>query len=418
MPEKDRERLRGLARLWMEISEGPRMEERKILWGRLHGLKGARPMVLIEPMYMRDFVKEGELSCEDPYMRRVERYMLENIVHAEELGDDIVVEPFFRIGWSMELPSFGLDIRKIKSENSDVAYVFEQAIKTPQDIEKLEKRDFIVDKDLTGRRKERLESIFGDILPVRVANYDFMDADEDGFYEWVGTCFFGLTWQLHQLLGLENIMYWFYDHPEGMHALMRYMVDDRLAMFGALEREGCLASNSDNQMAGPRFYGYCDDFPYFEGPAKMDRLWAWCESQESTCISAPMFEEFVLPYLKQLSDRFGMIYYGCCETVSDRLDIIKKAIPNMRAVSVSMWNDFDIVGDLIGKGLVYSRKPAPMYISGKNPDWDGVAKDIDLTIKSAKGCNLEFLMRDVYDIDGDRGRIARWVQEVRKRCDY
>ncbi len=405
---KDWKRLRNLAEQWMNLAQMPVMQERKKLWGNLHGLKQTRPMILIETMYIQDFVKEEELCCEDPYLRNVERYMQQNIIHAKELGDDIVLEPFFRIGWSMQQPSFGVEIKMIDSPQKGLAYVFEHVIKRPEDMEQLVKRRFTVDKPKTMQRKQLLQDIFGDILPVRVCNYDFMD--EDGIYEWVGNFFFGLTWQLHRFIGLQEMMYWYYDYPDEMHAFLQYMVDDRLAMFCELEQQGCLASNSDNQMAGPRFYGYCDDMPYFEGEAKLNQLWAWCESQESSSISVAMFEEFVLPYLAQLAKQFGKLYYGCCEPVYDRLDVLKKALPNMRAVSVSMWNDFHVIGDLLGKDYVYSRKPSPPPISGKTVDWDELKKDLVITKKSAKNCHLELLFRDVYDIDGDRSRLTKWVK--------
>jgi hypothetical protein len=102
-------------------------------------------------------------------------------------------------------------------------------------------------------------------------------------------------------------------------------------------------------MAGPRAYGYVSDLPGPEsdGQVKLKDLWGWAESQESTVISPAMYKEFFLPYLARLSAKFGLVYYGCCEPVHDRLELIMQAIPNLRSVSVSGWADFRRVAEIL-----------------------------------------------------------------------
>jgi hypothetical protein len=138
-------------------------------------------------------------------------------------------------------------------------------------------------------------------------------------------------------------------------------------------------------------------------------LWGWAESQEFESISPDMYQRFVLPYLAQLSARFGLVYYGCCERVDDRLPGILEAIPNLRSVSVSAWSNLGKVAELLGKQYVYSRKPRPAYISGAHPDWGLLEKDMRDTCAVARDCNLEILFRDVYTVNGDRARLQKWV---------
>jgi hypothetical protein len=193
------------------------------------------------------------------------------------------------------------------------------------------------------------------------------------------------------------------------------MEHDRITLFEFLEQNGLLEMNTDNQMAGPRSYGYVSELspPTNEHMVNLKNLWGWAESQESTIISPAMYKEFVLPYLARLSSRFGLIYYGCCEPVDDRLEMIMEAIPNLRSVSVSGWADFKKVGDLLGKKYVYSRKPTPAYISGANPDWGLVEEDMKKTYAATKDCNVEILFRDLYTINGDRKRLKKWVDMTR-----
>ena len=62
---------------------------------------------------------------------------------------------------------------------------------------------------------------------------------------------------------------------------------------------------------------------------------------------------------------FGLYVLGLLRSVGTTgLHYIEKAIPNLRAVSVSGWSDLFKMGELLGKKYVYSRKPTPAYISG------------------------------------------------------
>ncbi|MHC4756384.1 MAG: hypothetical protein ACYTBP_14710, partial [Planctomycetota bacterium] len=338
---------------------------------------------------------------------------------AEELDDDLVVEPWYMIGWRLKFSDFGVDVQihsAIHTEDSALAYGFNFPIKTPADIDKLKKRTITIDRERTMRYKGMLEDIMGDILPVRLGNidpfiYEF-GIEEFGDTGFNGNFFFGLTWQVYRFIGNDGLLYWPYDNPEAIHKLMSYMLEDRIAMFEFFEKEGLLALNSDNQMAGPRMYGYVSDLPEQDSQEKvtLKNLWGWAESQESENISPAMFKEFVLPYLAKLSERFGLVYYGCCERLDDRLDLIIDAIPNLRSVSVSGWSDLEKTAELLTDKYVYSRKPTPAYISGADPDWNLLEKDMKNTYAATKNSNLEILFRDVYSINGDRDRLKKWVQ--------
>jgi hypothetical protein len=402
----------------MELASLPVMEERKRLWKAVHDLKAERPVILVETAWIEKFVGDDEILCEDRFLRTVEKSMRVTIRQAEELGDDIVVEPWYRIGYRMKFSDYGVPVQissAVHTEDTELAYAFDFPIKTPADIDMLKRRTICVDYERTARYKDMLEDIMGDILPVKLGNidpfiYEFNDG-EFGDFGFNGNFFFGLTWQVYRFIGNEGLLYWTYDNPEAIHRLMSYMVDDRIAMFEFMEREGLLALNTDNQMAGPRMYGYVSDLPEAgsEEKVRLKNLWGWAESQESESISPAMYKEFVLPYLGQLSEKFGLVYYGCCERVDDRLNLIIDALPNLRSVSVSGWSDVERTAELLADKYVFSRKPTPAYISGANPDWDLLEKDMKKTRAATKEANVEILFRDIYTIDGDRGRLRKWV---------
>ena len=97
--------------------------------------------------------------------------------------------------------------------------------------------------------------------------------------------------------------------------------------------------------------------------------------------------------------------------------MIIEAMPNLRSVSVTPWSDFDIVAEMLGSDYVFSRKPDPVPISGPNPNWDRAEADLRRTYDAARDCNVELLFRDVYDVGGDRSRLAQWVSLAKSVFD-
>jgi hypothetical protein len=410
---EDRARLRDMAKRWMEIALSDDMHEKKTAWKSVHDLKPKRPVILFETLSVAGFVSEEELLCEDELLRNVEKTMLYSIKQHETVNDDLVIEPWFRIAWKVGMSDHGVKIIEHHAENS-MGYLSNFPIKNAADINKLKPRTYTVNREESLILKAKLEDIFGDILPVVVGNYDNFFSDT-GFTPFTGNNFVGITMDLFKLIGYENMMLWPIECPDDLHQILGYLRDDKISLYRWLKEEGLLALNTDNQLAGPSSYGYVSDLPQPGSKEEVEfkDLWVWPESQETTSISPEMFDEVYLPYIAEVSNMFGLSYYGCCEAIDDRFEQISKAIPNLRTVSVSGWNDLYRVGELLGNDYVYCRKPTPSLLSGKTPNWDSLKKDIVDTFNSAKDGSLEIVVRDVYDIDGDMARISKWVEMTR-----
>jgi len=401
---KDREILRSLANRWMDLATQPIMEERKRLWTALKDLHAERPMVLFETWTLENYIAENELQCEDQSFRNIERHLRWVIRHTEEVGDDIVLEPYWRIGWHVGGTGYGVEIKShhaVDVTGASVGYAFENPIKTPSDIDKLKPRQWTVNREGTIKWQERLNDVFGDILPVILHGTMGLGA--------------GLTGDLFRLIGNDRLMTWVYDEPEAIHRIMAYLRDDRIHYFTWMEKEKLLGLNNNSALVGSGSPGWTTALPQpdYNGTARLKDLWLGMESQETTAISPKMFNEFFLPYMADVCKLFGLVYYGCCEPVHDRWDMIIKAIPNVRAVSISPWCDMKIIAEKLGKNCVFSRKPRPAPISGANPDFEMLKKDIVDTLTSAKDCNLEIIFRDVYRINKDRERLRKWTDMVR-----
>ena len=405
MDSKDHQTLRWLAGRWMELSSLPVMAERKRLWTALKDLRPERPMMLFEVWTLGDhFVHHDELQCTDPVFRNIELNMRRYIRQVEEIGDDLVIEPHLRLFWDVESTNYGVDIIDKHGDDTfgdNIGYAFNHPIRTPQDVALLRPRTWKVNREATLQKLERVSEAFGYLLPVEIGG--------------MGDFWVAMTADLFKLIGNDNLLAWTYDAPEALHAIMAYLRDDRIAYYRWLESEGLLGINNP-EFVGSGSPGYTTTLPQpdYNGRARLKDVWAWMESQETTMISPRMFAEFFLPYMAEVAALFGLVYYGCCEPVHDRWDLISSAMPNIRAVSISPWCDQTIMGEKLGRNCVFSRKPKPWQIGVDMPDWESLEKDLDETLYAARNCCLEIIYRDVYRISS-RAYPGRWAELVRSR---
>jgi hypothetical protein len=224
----------------------------------------------------------------------------------------------------------------------------------------------------------------------------------------------GMTWRVIDLIGLDKLMLDMYDEPDALHRLMAYMRDDHLRLIDFCEREGLLTLNNEGDYIGSGSRGFTHTLPQHDGvDVRAKDMWVLLESQETVGVSPRMFNEFVLPYQKTLAERFGLVYYGCCEPVDARWQYLK-TIPNLRSVSVSPWANVDVMAEALQRNYVFSRKPSPALLSTDHFDEDAVRDDIRQTLTAARDCNVELVMKDLHVTQRQPWRMARWVQICRE----
>ncbi len=405
--KRNRETLRALARRVMELSGDPVNRERRDAWRALHDLAATRPMVLAEHVGVQDRAKpfDPRLECDEEWSRGVERRLRETIWQFEELRDDHVVEPWLATGWRVEVSDYGVQAVTHRAEDTDrmTSYRWDAPIgDLGRDFHKLRPRTWRVDRAASFAEKQRLEECLGDILPVRLR----------GTFWWT----LGMTWTAITLIGLEKLMLVMYDDPEGLRRLMAFLRDDHLAFACWLEREGLLALNNANDYVGSGSTGYTAALPAaggrFGSPVRMRDQWVLLESQETVGVGPGLFEEFIFPYQQAIAQRFGLVYYGCCEPVHTRWSVVSR-LANLRSVSVAPLANQEVMGEALGRRYVFSRKPNPTLVSTGRFDEGELRADLGKTLRAARGCNLEIIMKDVHTLHEEPGRLARWVEIAR-----
>lgn len=401
--------LRDLYRRQREMSQDPVMAERRESWTRHASLDSPRAMFLAETSgVLNECVPASLLQCHEPWARNMEWGLRDLIFRYESVGDDYVVEPRIRYHWFVEEGSFGVQTEHRRGENDGRlgSYKVDPPIKDlDHDLDKLHFREMRVDREKTARWATLLNELFGDILPVVLR----------GSYWWTT----GLTITAIDLIGLEQLMIAMVQNPAGLHRLMAFLRDEYMHYLDWFEAEGLLTPNNEDDYVSSGSIGYTRELPGPDAakgaPVRVSDLWGLSESQETVGVSPRMFEEFVFPYQVPIISRFGLSCYGCCEPIHQRIKIIKR-LPNLRRLSVSPWCDQDVMAAELGKDYIFCRKPSPTQISMSVWDEDAIREDVRATMRAARGCPLEFAMKDVHTLSDQPWRLGRWVTLAREVC--
>jgi len=397
--QKDREILRSLAGRVREIAELPEQAERKRRLTNHNDLQPERPIILCSPEGAWDeILPRSSMQCESESLRDWERKLRMSVYWWEHFRDDNAIEPFFNLSWRVKMGNYGVEI-PYEHGTGRGSYHWAAPF---EDIEtgfvKLKPPVHSVDREGTQADVALADSLFGDLLPVRIRGKNF----------WTS----GLTWEAIKLIGLETLMLAPYDQPEGLHRLMGWLCDQHLAFLEWLETEGLLSHCNEDDYVGSGGMAYTQQLPQPDSkpgmPVRLRDIWGFAESQETVGVSPEMFAEFILPYQLPNLEKFGLNCYGCCEPVHDRIDHILK-VPRLRRVSVSPWCDQKIMAEKLGRNCVFSRKPNPTQICLTFNE-AAIREDLSTTLDIAGEGSLEIIMKDTHTIQNEPWRITRWIE--------
>ena len=120
-----------------------------------------------------------------------------------------------------------------------------------------------------------------------------------------------------------------------------------------------------------------------------------------------MHWEFALRHELRWLERWGLTYYGCCEPLDRKVDILKR-IPNLRKVSLSPWVDTDRAVKSMGSDYVLSRKPSPAVFAEDNWRPQQARLDLDEFLTKADGLSVEIIMKDISTVRYHPERLWEW----------
>ncbi|NOZ63590.1 MAG: hypothetical protein GXO71_01340 [Caldiserica bacterium] len=401
--DKDRSVLRALAEKQAKIASLPIHKEKAKEWSRLNGLKKGRPLVWINelPWHEMDVNGELELQTTDPFCRQVEQILRRTIYQWEHMPADMIVEPKFYSPLVIHDTGFGItddvDIVRKDERNVIASREFHPQIDSEKDLEKIKMPVITHDQEASERNYQTLVGLFGDILTIeKVGIVHYWVAPWDRLVHW---------WGVEKAL-MDLVM-----RPELIHQAMDRLTNAYLARLKQWEELNLLSITEGNYRVGSGGLGYTDELPQPDfNPEKIRAKdqWGFSTAQIFSEVSPEMHEEFALRYEIRWLKHFGLNYYGCCEPLHTKIDILRN-VPNLRKISMSPWADVEKMVEKTNNGeYVLSYKPNPALLAAEtwNPEQ---ARDLLLeVIEKTKGCAVEIILKDISTVRYEPQRIWEW----------
>jgi hypothetical protein len=405
---RDKEILRSLARQKAEISALPVQAENRRQWTALNDLKPERPMVWINEVCWHEMDVDDELTliCQGDWAREQECALRRELYQWRHLRGDMVVNPWIECPLAFHSTDFGIiedtDVVKTDEASDVVSRHFNVQIASLDDLEKIKMPKVTHDAQATAFRQQAFDEVFSGILPVKQAGQTHI---------WFTPWDFLIRW-----MGVEQAMMALYDNPDLVHAAVDRLVDAWMKELDQFEDQALLSPDCNNTRVGSGGYGYVSSLAQEVGTDEISitpqQMWGCSNAQIFSDVSPTMHWEFALEHDMRWLERWGLNYYGCCEPLHTKVDILKR-IPRLRKVSVSPWCDLGKMIEGFGNSLVYSIKPSPAILA--EDDWQPqrARKVIREILDLAQGkVPLEFIMKDISTVRYKPQRLWEWAEIV------
>jgi hypothetical protein len=132
-----------------------------------------------------------------------------------------------------------------------------------------------------------------------------------------------------------------------------------------------------------------------------------------------MHDEFDLAYNQALFQDCGLLYYGCCEPMDRKVDILRKRFKNLRKISITPWADPHLAAENIGADYVLAAKPNPAFVGTPQFHPEPVEDEIAGYCEACKatGTTLEFVLKDISTIASNPNNLTQWAATVEAVID-
>lgn len=408
----DRNILRALAENVADTAALPIQNRRKEMWLDLNELKETKPMIWVDEVCWNEFEPDGELDLrtESSFCQDIEKQLRRILYQWNHFQCDSVVEPVLYSPPCIAEHGIGIQIkeRTIESEqdNEVVSHQYERQFDNEEEIEKIEFPEITHDAAASEQLYQVYRHLFDGVIDVEkggLAGFWFAPWDD-----------------IVRFLGAQETLLSLVARPQFSHKLISRLVEIYLHCLDRYEELGLLALNNTNMRIGSGAYGYTRELPQVDSDPRKVRpadLWGCAAAQIFSSVSPAMHEEFALQYERRWLERFGLSYYGCCEPLHEKINLLE-SVENLRKVSVSPWADIERTAEAISDKYVLSLKPNPSLLAKDRfipLEARNVLEEKLLTAKRY-GCRVEIVLKDISTVRHEPGRLFEWAKIAEESC--
>lgn len=404
---KDRETIKPLAERYGEIASLDVQEERMDRYRRTNALEQVRPVVLVSEVPWGEIRDEALVNTCSPELQGIERRLRLALYQWDYFQGDMVVPPAFRIMKRARSTGIGVRVEEtqIKSDTGTniSAHEYVDLIKTEEDLAKFRIPEISYNRDATEQAVEMAMEVFDGIMPVELhgsaLHYNMWDT-------------------ISRYRGVDSLLLDLAMRPEFMHKIAARFTEIAEAMFSQYEDQDLL---DPDQIELHCTVACTDELPAadFKGKVRRKDVWGRCAAQIFGSVSPDMHDEFDLAYNQQIFGECGLVYYGCCEPMDRKIDILRRRFKNLRKVSITPWADPERAAAAMGPDLVMAAKPNPALVSSGTFNPGPVQAEISGYLEACQrhGTPCEFVLKDISTIANNPDNLTQWVATVNEVID-
>lgn len=412
--DQDKTVLRGLAEEIAAIAASPSHATTADNWRRLNDLNPVKPMVYIYQIPWREMNVDDELTLRTtaPEARGVEEKLRRTLYRWRHFPIDMIVSSTFNSPLVINNSGVGvradMDLIPHDADGGISAQHYHSQLNDEKDLEKIKTPRLSLDGEATEERFEWTRDIFDGILNVEkrgktAHNY----APWDRLVSWMNP---------------EQVLMDLITRPDFVHAAMDRLTNAYLAELDQLEELNLLSLSDGDDIIGQGGLGHTGDLPLPDVDPNRVRLadqWGGAMAQIFSEVSPDMHEEFALQYEKKILDRFGLNYYGCCEPLHRKVDVVSRNLTKLRKISMSCWVDAEAGAKAIDGRFVFSFKPNPAFLATDGA-WDRVhAKaELEKVLKVNRGRPVELILKDISTVRFEPRRLWEWADMAMELANH
>lgn len=407
--EKDKQTLRQLAEHYSEIAHLDIQQERIERYYKTNAMEDVRPVVLIDEVPWGEIRDEALTNVCAPELRWLEGTMRRALYQWEHFQVDLVVSPVFRVfKQTRQIKDIGIQVqdRQIQGGTgaSISAHAYTDQLKTEDDLAKLQESEIVYDKESSEQALAMANEVFDGLMDVELVAGGGLE--------------YSIWDRIAMFRGVDALLMDLAMRPDFMHKTARRFMEIAQADFRQREELGLLSS--DNLLL--HCTAACTrDLPAddFDGRVRPKDVWGRAAAQIFGSVSPDMHDEFDLVYNEELFKDCGLLYYGCCEPMDGKIDILRKRFKNLRKVSITPWADPMRAAENIGSDYVLAAKPNPAFVAMSKFNPKPVEAEITGYCEACKehGTTLEFVLKDISTIGNNPQNLTQWAAVVKAVLD-